>query len=41
MRIDLDDLSNVFEGQDHRLKVKDDTLKNVIFRLFGGVMCVI
>ncbi len=39
-RIDLDNISDEFEGQGHRSKVKVAMLKNVIFRLFDGVNCV-
>ncbi len=38
--IDLDKVSDKFEGQGHRSKVKVAIKKNVIFRRFYGVTCV-
>ncbi len=38
--IDLDNVSDEFEGQGHRSKFKVATLKNVIFRCFYDVMYV-
>ena len=38
--IDLDNISDFFEGQVHRSKVKVAMLKNMIFFLFVDVTCV-
>ena len=39
--VDLDNISNEFEGQGHRSKVKVARLKNVIFGFSGGLTWLI
>ena len=38
--VDMDNISNKFEGQCRRSKVKVATLKNVIFEVLDGLTCV-
>ncbi len=40
MQVDLDNISDDYEGQGHGTKVKVVILENVIFKVSNGLTCV-